>query len=231
MADPYRYFRVEAREILDQLQKQLLELERGTASADSVKSMLRLAHTLKGAARVVKQREIGELSHSLEDLLVVLRDDPSTDRAATTTRGLSIVDALEARLAVLDAPAEAPKPAPTTEKAADAAPATVERATRTDLAELDGLITGVNEMSARLATLGRALAGFSHAKTLADLVLSGLSPRNQEGAKRQLEQTRSLSEELARLLPSLERELGTGLEQATRELEQVHETAERLRPR
>jgi two-component system chemotaxis sensor kinase CheA len=229
MADPYRYFRVEAREILDQLQKQLLELERGTASADSVKSMLRLAHTLKGAARVVKQREIGDLSHSLEDLLVVLRDDPTADRASTTTRGLAIVDALEARLATLDAAPEAPKPARTTGGTAEPAPTAVERATRTDLDELDGLITGVQEVSARLATLGRALAGFSHARTLADLVLSGLSPRKQEGEKRQLEQTRSLSEELARVLPSLERELGTGLEQATRELEQVHETAERLR--
>ena len=41
MADPYRYFRVEAREILDQLQKLLLELEKGTAPPDAVKSMIR----------------------------------------------------------------------------------------------------------------------------------------------------------------------------------------------
>ncbi len=231
MADPYRYFRVEAREIVDQLQKQLLELEKGTVSAESVKSMLRLAHTLKGAARVVKQREIGELAHSLEDLLVALRDDAAADRASTTTRGLALIDAIEARVAALAAP-EAPKasPAPVSLKAAEPGPAPpVEPVTRTDLEELGALITGVQEVSTRLAVLGRALSGFAHAKNLADLVLSGLSARNLDGGTRQHEQTRAFAEELGRLLPSLERELGTGVDQAARELEQVHEAAVRLR--
>ncbi len=47
MADPYRYFRVEAAEILEQLQKGLLELERGAPAAEVVAKLLRLAHTLK----------------------------------------------------------------------------------------------------------------------------------------------------------------------------------------
>lgn len=228
MADPYRYFRVEAREILDQLQKQLLELERGTAAPDAVKGMLRLAHTLKGAARVVKQREMGELSHALEDLLVTLRDDPATDATSITSRGLAVVDEMEARLAALDAPPQSAKPEQPQASVRTAEPA-LERATRTDLEELGVLVTGVQEVSARLALLGRTLAGFTHAKNLADLVVSGLAARSQDGSKRQLEQTRSLADELSRLLPALERELATGVEQATRELEQVHETAERLR--
>ena len=49
MSDPLKYFRVEAREIVEQLQSGVLELER---SGDSVSKLLRLAHTLKGAARV-----------------------------------------------------------------------------------------------------------------------------------------------------------------------------------
>ena len=53
MADPYRYFRVEAGEILEQLQAGLLELEKGAPPAEVVAKLLRLAHTLKGAARVV----------------------------------------------------------------------------------------------------------------------------------------------------------------------------------
>ena len=58
--DPYKYFRPEARELLDQFAQGVLELEKGEASAAAVQRLLRLAHTLKGAARVVKQSEIAE---------------------------------------------------------------------------------------------------------------------------------------------------------------------------
>jgi two-component system chemotaxis sensor kinase CheA len=57
--DPYRYFRVEARDLLEGLTAGILQLEKGTAAPDVVGRLLRLAHTLKGAARVVKQREAG----------------------------------------------------------------------------------------------------------------------------------------------------------------------------
>ena len=50
--DPYRYFRVEARELLEQLGKGALELDKGDSAPDLIARMLRSAHTLKGAARV-----------------------------------------------------------------------------------------------------------------------------------------------------------------------------------
>src|ERR1700721_1227848 len=73
--DPYRYFRVEARELLDQLGKGALQLDKGGAAPEVIASMLRLAHTLKGAARVVKQREIADQAHAIEDALAPYRDD------------------------------------------------------------------------------------------------------------------------------------------------------------
>jgi two-component system chemotaxis sensor kinase CheA len=228
MADPYRYFRVEAREILDQLQKLLLELEKGTAPPDAVKSMLRLAHTLKGAARVVKQREIGELSHSLEDLLVALREDDSA-KEGVVSKGLSLLDAMEARLAAIDAKPETVERTRAPAEREEAAQTPAERPVRTDVEEVGLLVSGVQEVSARLLALKRVLGGLTHGKNLADLVVNGLSARAQDGGKQKVEQTRSLAEELTRLLTSLERELSTGVEQAGRELEQVHETAERLR--
>ena len=72
--DPYQYFRVEAQELLDQLSQGALDLEKGPPAPDAVARLLRLAHTLKGAARVVRQREIGDRSHALEDALTLVRD-------------------------------------------------------------------------------------------------------------------------------------------------------------
>src|ERR1039458_8000283 len=53
--DPYKSFRVEAQELLEGLTQGALELEKGAADRAMVGSLLRLAHTLKGAARVVRQ--------------------------------------------------------------------------------------------------------------------------------------------------------------------------------
>ncbi len=63
--DPYRYFRVEAHEIVGELAQGLAELEtRGDAAL--VTRLLRLAHTLKGAARIVRHAVLAALAHELE---------------------------------------------------------------------------------------------------------------------------------------------------------------------
>ncbi|HZE90880.1 MAG TPA: Hpt domain-containing protein, partial [Rhizobacter sp.] len=72
--DAYKYFRVEARELLEQLGKSALDLEKGVGAAELVPRLLRLAHTLKGAARVVKQPEIAESAHRIEDALAPWRE-------------------------------------------------------------------------------------------------------------------------------------------------------------
>ena len=64
--DPYRYFRIEAQELVQGLAEGLLELDKG-ADAEVVKRMLRFAHTFKGAARVVRRADIGDLAHRIED--------------------------------------------------------------------------------------------------------------------------------------------------------------------
>jgi len=62
--DQYKYFRVEARELLEGLSQGVLELERGGRGKDLVGRILRFVHTLKGASRVVKQPAIAELAAS-----------------------------------------------------------------------------------------------------------------------------------------------------------------------
>src|SRR5580700_10808732 len=99
--DPYRYFRVEARELLDQLGKGVLELDKGTEAAELVGLMLRLAHTLKGAARVMKQREIADCAHAIEDALSPFRErDVAVSRAGIEAT-LKALDEIAMRMAAL----------------------------------------------------------------------------------------------------------------------------------
>lgn len=106
--DPYRYFRIEARELLDAIGAALMRLERG-ADLTLTQEILRHAHTLKGAARVVRQAEIGRLAHALEDLLAGgVAEAPSSVGEAFT-----LLERMRALLERLDAPqAEAGPPTP-----------------------------------------------------------------------------------------------------------------------
>src|SRR5205085_812930 len=107
MADPFRYFRIEAGELLEQLQVGLLQLERGPADSTLIPRLLRHAHTLKGAARVVRQPETAELAHALEDVLVPVRDGTAALTPAVVERALSLLDSIRAQTAALPL-AEAP---------------------------------------------------------------------------------------------------------------------------
>ena len=72
--DPYRYFRLEGRELVDQFAQGVLELEKSGPNAAVLQRLLRLAHTLKGAARIVKQQEIADRAHAIEDALSPFRE-------------------------------------------------------------------------------------------------------------------------------------------------------------
>jgi two-component system chemotaxis sensor kinase CheA len=72
--DPLRYFRIEARELVDQISAGVLDLDQQPGT-EVVARLLRYAHTLKGAARVVRQPEIAERAHAFEEVLVPHRED------------------------------------------------------------------------------------------------------------------------------------------------------------
>jgi two-component system chemotaxis sensor kinase CheA len=100
--DPYRYFRIEARDLVDQLGRGALDLEKGGHTPEGVALMLRLAHTLKGAARVVKQPEIADRAHAIEDTLEPFRSgETALPRAALDALAQSLDD-IGSRLASLD---------------------------------------------------------------------------------------------------------------------------------
>lgn len=237
MPDPLKYFRIEAREIIEQLQAGLLELERSGAHPERTQSLLRLAHTLKGAARVVKQLEIAQLSHRFEDLLVPLRDVTAQVAPAQVEGLLGVLDSIAGLVAKLTstAPGSVPPAAQAEPTVAVATPASVtfEEAPRVQAAPLEHvetLMEGVSELGFQLGNVRRAAPELGRSQRLAEELherlaarrLVDLSPANAASL-------RALASELALRLEKLEREMSTGIERATRELGQVRDRVDQLR--
>jgi two-component system chemotaxis sensor kinase CheA len=63
----------EAFELLDNLEKCLLELEKNPTDDKSINEVFRAAHTIKGGAGTVGFPEIQELTHTMEDVLDLVR--------------------------------------------------------------------------------------------------------------------------------------------------------------
>jgi len=212
--DPYRYFRIEARELLEQLSAGVLELEGAAAGADTVARLLRVAHTLKGAARVVRQAEIADLTHGVEDWLAPLRGGAAALERAAADRVLAALDRIDALLEQLPRPeaAGAPPAQPGSGGAGSAAPETLPaappRVARSDLVEVDILLEGLGEIGSELESLRRLTAQLETAARSGTPLAPGLARQ--------------------RLL-QMESTLAGGIERIDRELRQARDAAERLR--
>jgi two-component system, chemotaxis family, sensor kinase CheA len=108
--DPLRYFRIEARELVDALSQGVLDLTQ-QGGAEPVARLLRAAHTLKGAARVVKQIEIADDAHALEEVLMPYRDGATPVPPGEITRLLELSDSMTDRVESLTPDGAAPSPA------------------------------------------------------------------------------------------------------------------------
>jgi two-component system, chemotaxis family, sensor kinase CheA len=162
--DPYRYFRVEARELIDALMQGVLDLEKWPGDGQLVPRLLRHAHTLKSAARVVKQTRIAELSHFAEGLLGGLRDDPAPVSPDRVRELLASIDEMSAALAVLGPPATGPAaqavqaaPAQSQVKPGSAPEPADERleSVRVDVKDVDILLRGLSDLRVHLSSLSR----------------------------------------------------------------------------
>lgn len=224
--DPYRYFRIEAREILEQLGQGTLDLEKGVAAPEQVARLLRLAHTLKGAARVVGQQLIADQAHAIEDALVTARDSAAPIARDRFDVILRLLDSIAQQVATLtpDVPAGS---------AGQAAPEELFRAFRPDIHEMDALLHGVSEAYGHLASLRARLTPLERGRHLAELVADQLVPG---GAREPLPasdggaqaKARSMAEELRSMLDALDHEAAFGVAQIDRELREVRSAAERL---
>lgn len=237
-ADPYKYFRLEARELLDQLGEGILALERGGTPGDVTPRLLRDAHTLKGAARVVRLVGIADKAHALEDLLSVVRDRGTACDAADVQPMLALVDEMRAHLAGLPAvgsPAAAREANATTPRVAVTASDDDRlRVFRPDTDDLDAVTRGLAVVSDILSGMDSAVRDLQQARRLVDVLDDHLSESalgrhapadlaTQQGG------LRAIASDVRRRLGTLERNGVQGLERASRELRQVAEAAGRLR--
>jgi two-component system chemotaxis sensor kinase CheA len=250
MADPYRYFRIEAHELVEQLQRGVLDLEKGASAAECVPKLLRLAHTLKGAARVVKQREIADFSHAIEDTLVPARDSSQPLTPAALSGLLELIDAIRARLGTLgenSPPAAAPPAAELAPQHGDTRRAAVQDSQgqlatslseprpgppggRTRNEDLDAVVDGVAELTQHFSLLRTTATAIARARSLADLISDQLAPRRGSAkTPAATAKLRAMTNELGATLGHVERDVAASVEQAGRELMEVRDAAERLR--
>jgi len=226
--DPYKYFRPEAHDLVDQFAKGVLALEKGGGGANEVQKLLRLAHTLKGAARVVKQAEIASSAHAIEDTLAPFRDAPDKLGRAQIDAVLEQVDAITGRLAALTTAPAGDGAAPA-RREVDQAPRTV----RTDIAETEAVLDSVSETHVLLNGLRGTAQRVEQARRLADHLLGQivLAAGASEGPRPTgtVNPRAAMADELRRRFGGIERELASTIDQMDRELRQLRETAERLR--
>ncbi len=98
MADRYKYFIIEAGEILAELTAGLLALEKRSSDRELVKKLLRFLHSLKGAAGVVRLSGMARLSHAMEERLIRCRERNRPVRTEDITILLDATTLLEKKL-------------------------------------------------------------------------------------------------------------------------------------
>jgi two-component system chemotaxis sensor kinase CheA len=226
--DPYKYFRPEARDLVDQFAKGVLNLEKGGSNAAAVQQLLRLAHTLKGAARVVKQAEIANRAHAIEDALAPFRDSADGIAREQIDTILEHLDEISTRIVMLVPAAGAEIPV-----ASKSEPGESARTVRADIAETDAVLDGVAETHALLNGLRGVAHGVEQARHLAERLQEQFAPSRTAGQGRQsvgdANRRLAIAEELCRRFGGVERNLSSIIDQMDRELRQLREAAERLR--
>ena len=233
--DLYQYYRMEARELVEGLNQGVLELERGGSAKSVVGRLLRLAHTLKGASRVVKQPGIAELAHALEDTFAPHRELAGAVPRPALDQALGLLESISAKIGGLDgAPVEAggetPR-SPASEKFFEAV--------RVEVAEVDALLRGVHEASVQLAALRRSAGEIGRARESAANLAESLEQQARSGngeigsygksAAGAGQKMRARAGDLLSRLEALERSLAAGMDRAEGELARVRDASGRLR--
>jgi two-component system, chemotaxis family, sensor kinase CheA len=89
--DAIRDFLLESHENLDQIEKELLLLDRGTHNDQTIRSIFRSVHTMKGAAGFLGYQKLENLAHGCENLLGQLRSAKlSWNPAISTTLSITL---------------------------------------------------------------------------------------------------------------------------------------------
>ena len=236
--DPYQYFRVEARELLDGLTQGILQLEKDPSSSDSVARLLRLAHTLKGAARVVKQPKIAERAHTIEGLLTTHRESELHLSKAQVSELLLLLDEISSQLAVVASPAlQKPENTQLIKGSTDPASLSAEeplKTLRVEIHEMDSLLNSLTEAGVQLGALRKNINFGDRLRDLSSLLMDMLAlplGRNRDEVADTIDMARasSLVEELRSSVDHFQRSLAADLERVDGAFVEIRDVTHRLR--
>ncbi len=233
-SDPLLYFRIEARELLEQLMQGLLSLEDDEGNANRVPELFRYAHTLKGAARVVGQARMAEMAHAVEDALSPYRDSGGHLPADSVHEFLRLVGQMANVLDALEAPPPSSEDSDDTLPAIPLAEAPTSEVVRVELERLDTLLDGLSEAVVQLGGLRGVVEALSQAQHGADGLVEQLtSPMASSGSAaeraRWLGRVLGVAEGVRSSLVKAGRQLGGGLGQVESELGRLRDGAHTLR--
>ncbi len=248
-----KYFKIEARELLDSIGKDLLELEKECTPA-IVGRLFRYAHTLKGAARVVKQFGIADGAHQLEELLTPYREGEAVERGGVD-RMLGVLEGMEKKLGVMEG--RGGESATATATAMVTAAGVVEKETgsgtsqqgmaavgavsfgghnegsrsvRAEVGEIDVVVDAVSAALAELNALRMQLSKLDELRQIAELCNRQLTaPRRSTVRAAVIDKARALAEELSVSTRTLDANMTATVEKARRELERARAQADQLR--
>ncbi len=100
--DVLHEFLVESHENLDRLDRELVELERDPDAQDTLASIFRTIHTIKGTCGFFGFEKLGELTHAGESLLSKMRDGELRIDDQIASALLQLVDAVREMLASIE---------------------------------------------------------------------------------------------------------------------------------
>lgn len=228
-SDPYRYFRIEARELLEGMTSAALGLERGDAQEEHLGRILRQAHTLKGAGRVVRHERIAKLAHEVEGVLADHRGTSVIVSRERVEQVLKLLDQIAFSIAALE---------PTHPEVVRGVPGSIAdeglEGLRAEQADIDGLLLGISETRTLLAGLQQSLSTLSQPEHLAGILADRIEssrPENFSASEREsaLGSMRPLAEELRLSIGASARALASRIEATEREVGQLYDRANRLR--
>jgi two-component system, chemotaxis family, sensor kinase CheA len=106
MQDVLKDFLVESYENLDQLDRDLVSLEQDPHSQETLKSIFRTIHTIKGTCGFLGLSKLESVTHVGENLLSKLRDGEITIDPQITTSLLALIDAVRSILGNIETSGE-----------------------------------------------------------------------------------------------------------------------------
>lgn len=223
--DPYKYFRVEGRELLDELTRLLMQAEKRESDKALVAKLLRLAHTLKGAAQVVKQTAIAQAAHAIEDILDPHRESPVPVPKEVADQALHRLSEIGVRMDALQSAQEVSSGDQGLPRTSAESLETV----RVEVTEVEALLASLSELGLQVTATRSEVEQVRRAKEFATAVVRELSYLTKSGSATNHTRLRSSADQMLTAISSAERGLTAAVERAERELAQSQEKANRLR--